>query len=47
MFAIMVNGTKDISGNEQKSICMRHVDAMLSVNEEFINLYELTYKVTF
>ena len=40
MFAIMVDGTKDITGKEQESICIRHFDAMLNVHEEFMGLYE-------
>ena len=40
VFAIMVDGTKDITGKEQESICIRHVDAMLNVHEEFMGLYE-------
>ena len=40
MFAIMLDGTKDITGKEQESICIRHVDAMLNVHEEFMGLYE-------
>ena len=39
MFAIMVDGTKDITGKEQESICIRHVDAMLNVHEQFMGLY--------
>ena len=39
MFAIMVDGAKDITGKEQESICIRHVDAMLNVHEEF--MYEI------
>ena len=40
MFAIMVDGTKDITGKEQESVCIKHVDAMLNVHEEFMGLYE-------
>ena len=39
MFAIMVDGSKDITGKEQESICIRHVDAMLYVHKEFMGLY--------
>ncbi|XP_014671819.1 PREDICTED: uncharacterized protein LOC106812448 [Priapulus caudatus] len=37
----MVDGTQDISGVEQESICFRHVDDNLHVHEDFVGLYEL------
>lgn len=40
-FAVIVDGTQDISGKEQESICLRHVDHDLNVQESFVGLYEL------
>ncbi|XP_041463845.1 uncharacterized protein LOC121414858 [Lytechinus variegatus] len=40
-FGVMVDGTQDISGAEQESICFRHVDDNLIVHEDFVGLYEL------
>ena len=39
-FAVIVDGTQDISGKEQESICIRHVDKHLDVHETFVGLYE-------
>ncbi|XP_072016938.1 zinc finger MYM-type protein 1-like [Amphiura filiformis] len=39
-YAVMVDGTQDITGAEQESICIRHVDDELNVHEDFIGLYE-------
>ena len=38
---VMVDGTQDINGEEQESICFRHVDDDLHVHEDFVGLYEL------
>lgn len=38
-FAVIVDGTQDISGQEQQSICIRYVDADLQPNECFMGLY--------
>jgi hypothetical protein len=40
MFAIIVDGTQDVSGKEQMSICVRFVDNNLCPHEEFLGLYE-------
>jgi hypothetical protein len=40
-FAIIVDGTIDISGNHQESICLRYIDKDLQPHEEFIGFYEL------
>ncbi len=40
-YAVTVDGTKDISGKEQESFCLRHVDSDLYVHEDFIGLYEV------
>nr|XP_054761170.1 zinc finger MYM-type protein 1-like [Lytechinus pictus] len=40
-FAVMVDGTQDITSTEQESICFRHVDDELHINEDFVGLYEL------
>ena len=39
-FAVMVDGTQDISRNEQLSICIRYVDQDLNSVEQFVGLYE-------
>jgi hypothetical protein len=39
-FAVIVDGTQDVSGNEQEAICLRHVDKHLDVHETFVGLYE-------
>ncbi|XP_071817210.1 zinc finger MYM-type protein 1-like [Apostichopus japonicus] len=41
VFAVMVDGTQDINGTEQESICFRSVDDELNVREDFIGLYEM------
>ena len=40
-FAIIVDGTQDVSGQEQESICLRHVNFDLHVHEDFVGLYEI------
>ena len=39
-FAVIVDGTQDISRKEQMSICIRYVDKDLCPHEEFLGLYE-------
>ncbi len=39
-FAIIVDGTQDVSRKEQMSICIRYVDKELCPHEQFIGLYE-------
>jgi hypothetical protein len=39
-YAVIVDGTTDISGKHQESICIRYVDSNLQPREEFIGLYE-------
>ncbi|KAJ8049944.1 Zinc finger MYM-type protein 1 [Holothuria leucospilota] len=41
VFAIMVDGTQDITGVEQESVCIRHVDEDLNVHEHFAGLHEV------
>ncbi|KAJ8381375.1 hypothetical protein SKAU_G00021530 [Synaphobranchus kaupii] len=41
-FSIIVDGTQDISGAEQESICLRYVDHDLVPHEEFIGLYVMS-----
>ena len=36
----MVDGTRDISGIEQESICVRYVDKDFNCHEEFLGMYE-------
>ncbi len=40
-FVVNVDGTQDISGEEQASICLKHVDSNLNVHEDFMGLYEI------
>jgi len=39
-FAIIMDGTQDVRGKEQESICIRYVDKNLEVHETFVGLYE-------
>lgn len=39
-FSVMCDGTRDCSGKEQESICIRWVDPQLFVHETFIGLYD-------
>ena len=39
-FAVMVDGTQDVTSTEQESVCFRHVDAELNIIEDFVGLYE-------
>ncbi|KAK0144965.1 hypothetical protein N1851_016140 [Merluccius polli] len=39
-FSIIVDGTQDISGTEQESICLRYVDQDLVPQEVFMGLYQ-------
>ncbi|KAF0293067.1 Zinc finger MYM-type protein 1 [Amphibalanus amphitrite] len=39
-FSVIVDGTQDISGNEQQSICVRYVDKDFNVQEEFLGFYQ-------
>ena len=41
-FAVMVDGTQDIGGKEQESICFRHVNDNLEIHEDFVGLYHVT-----
>ncbi len=41
-FSVIVDGTQDISGIEQESVCLRYVDHDLMPHEEFIGLYSLS-----
>lgn len=38
-YAIIIDGTQDISGQEQESICLRYVDNDLIPHEDFIGLF--------
>ena len=40
-FAVIVDGTQDVQGLEQESICVRYVDANYGVPEDFIGLYNI------
>ncbi len=39
-YSVIIDGTQDVSGTEQESICLRYVDSDLEPREEFIGLYE-------
>ena len=39
-FSVMCDGTRDCSGKEQESVCIRWVDPQLHVHETFIGLYD-------
>lgn len=39
-YSLIMDGTQDISGTEQISICLRYVDADLEPREDFVGLYE-------
>ena len=41
-FGIVVDGTQDVQGNEQESICVRYVSKDMLVHEEFIGLYHIS-----
>lgn len=41
-FSVIVDGTQDISGDEQESVCLRYVDHDLFVYEEFVGLYKVS-----
>ncbi|KAI6657042.1 Zinc finger MYM-type protein 1-like [Oopsacas minuta] len=34
--------TQDVSGREQESICLRHVNSDLHIHEDFVGIYEIT-----
>ena len=40
-FAVIVDGTQDVQGLEQESICVRYVDANYGVHEDFVGLYNI------
>lgn len=39
-FSLIIDGTRDVSGKEQESICIRYVDHDLVPQEEFVGLYQ-------
>ena len=41
-YSVNVDGTQDITGTEQESVCLRYVDKNLVPHEEFVGLYEMT-----
>ena len=40
-FGVIADGTQDVSGQEQESICLRYVDSDLYVHEDFVGLYQI------
>lgn len=41
-YAIIVDGTQDVNGTEQESICLRHVDNDLQAREDFVGFYAVS-----
>lgn len=41
-FSVIVDGTQDVSGAEQESVCLRYVDHDLVPHKEFIGLYRVS-----
>ena len=41
-FAIIIDGTQDIQGNEQEAICVRHVTNSFEIHEDLLGLYEVS-----
>lgn len=41
-FSIIIDGTQDITGREQESICFRYVDEDLGPHEVFVGFYEVS-----
>lgn len=41
-YSIIIDGTQDITGTEQESICLRYVDHNLISQEAFVGLYEVS-----
>ena len=41
-FGIIIDGTQDIQGNEQESVCVRYVDDSFVVQEEMLGLYQVS-----
>ena len=37
--ALILDGTQDVTGAEQISVCLRHVDDDLTISEDFVGLY--------
>jgi len=44
MFSVIVDGTRDVTGIEQDSICIRYVDENLTPREVFTGFYEASKK---
>uniref|UniRef100_H3AD30 DUF4371 domain-containing protein n=1 Tax=Latimeria chalumnae TaxID=7897 RepID=H3AD30_LATCH len=44
-FAVIVDSTRDSSGKEQQSICLRSVDNDVIVHEDFVGFYEMTMSI--
>ncbi|XP_076311738.1 zinc finger MYM-type protein 1-like [Tachypleus tridentatus] len=42
IFALMVDGTQDVTGAEEEAICVRYVDENLDVHEIFLGLYSVS-----
>lgn len=38
-FALILDGTQDVTGAEQISVCLRNVNDELIVSEDFVGLY--------
>lgn len=40
-FGVIVDGTRDCTGTEQKSICIRFMDEVFDIKDEFVGLYQM------
>ncbi|XP_072565314.1 zinc finger MYM-type protein 1-like [Paramormyrops kingsleyae] len=41
-FSVIIDGTQDVTGAEQESVCLRYVDHDLVPHEEFVGLYRVS-----
>ena len=41
-FGVIVDGTQDINGKEQESVCTRYIDDKFDIHETFIGLCEVS-----
>ena len=41
-FSLIIDGTQDVTGAEQESVCLRYVDHDLVPHEEFVGLYRVS-----
>ncbi|XP_041374324.1 uncharacterized protein LOC121387339 [Gigantopelta aegis] len=41
-FAVIVDGTRDVQGAEQEAICVRYLDDVYDIHENFVGLYTVS-----